>query len=1467
MFIREEKSSCGVGFVAHRGGLYSHQHLLKGLHGLKCMEHRGACGADQLTGDGAGIMTDIPFRMLGYAPGSVAVATIFIPVDPERQELALNVFQDTFNFMGLEILEYRDVPTDPTVLGEVARLTMPAIKHAIIKRPTHCRTDASFDKVLHNAKQHVRIKQKENGIIKEFFFTSLSATTIIYKALTPSHLLEHFYLDLQNPTYKTRFALFHRRFSTNTRTSWDKAQPFRLIGHNGEINTIASNRSWGYSREKSLGLQKDELLTHSQISDSGNLNEMVEALMYRSSIPNVEDILAIMMPPAHQNNAFYSFWSRAMEPWDGPAIILYSDGETIGARLDRNGFRPGRWATTEDIFYLSSEAGSFEIDESEIIAKGSLHAGSSVTVELNSGAIHFRDPSESRENEDAHYDPRLFKLSPLTQYPGPQYLKQKTLFTYTKEDVEIMLLPMIIQGKEPIGSMGDTARLAVFSEQPRSFFDYFYQQFAQVTNPSLDYLREKMVTALTVHLGTRPNIFEPKDLIPQEVAFEASSPVLSLVQMQYIEDLKNKHYNESRIRSRVFDMTFERNRGVEGFKEQIYFVTQDVLKAVNEGISIIILSDRQADYDHPPIPSLLMLRAVINGLNESGLRLRASIVVHSAEIKNSHHLATLIGFGAAAVCPYLALEIACYDNHPKLMNILTLQKEQNLIKAFEMGLLKIMAKSGISVVKSYQSSKRFTAVGLGPSLIESFFPGLTSPIGGLEVEELVEDILKQTEHSINPDYEKKLLHTYLYREHNKGLKGERHSMTAKRSKAAHQLLDDDNIELTERYQQYLQLGHEHEPVNIRHLFELNHSSHPLEMEQIQSRAEVLKTFGSGAMSFGAISAEAQRDIFLAMREIGGRCNSGEGGENPYYYSDGITATTKQVASGRFGVTAEYLICGEEIQIKIAQGAKPGEGGQLMKAKVNKDIAKARHSLENIDLISPPPLHDIYSIEDLKELIYELKQLKPDATVSVKLVSVANVGTIAVGVAKAGADVIYISGYDGGTGAATLTSMKHAGLPWEFGLIEAHEALIENNLRNQVILRTDGGLHTGKDIIIAAILGAEGFEFGKLLLIAEGCIMARVCEKNTCPRGIATHDPKFKARYSGSKEAIIKMLSYLAEEVRHHLSKMGVKSLTHLHGRTDLLKSNPLHQDLIQKRKLSLNGFLKPVLLQPSLIPYQNKIADISTLNQQILEDTQAPILQQDSIDLFYSIKTTDRATLATLSGKLAHLKHQSRFNSKIKPFNGKLKLTFRGSAGQGFGVFLTRGIEVHLFGEANDSVCKSMSGGKVIIRPHPGTRFRPGDNTIIGNCALYGATGGTLYVSGQAGDRFAIRNSGCTAVVEGAGLHACEYMTNGLVVILGKVSYNVGAGMTGGTLFLSGEQEDMINSEYLISQPLTRANESEIKALLDDYLNETGSLKAKFILRNWNEEKLKLKKYVPIGLATEIASGEVKVTKSIKGEL
>jgi glutamate synthase domain-containing protein 2/glutamate synthase domain-containing protein 1/glutamate synthase domain-containing protein 3 len=1375
------------------------------------MEHRGGVGPN-LIGDGAGIMTSIPYELFNREAETFAVAFIFCPQDPARRKTSLKVFEETFWQYGLKLLEYREVPINSKVISPKALKIMPHLVQAIIERPTHCRTLYSFERLLYQARQNTRTKEKENGINKEFFFSSLSPRNIVYKALCRGPDLREFYLDLKDPRFKTSFALFHRRFSTNTISTWDKTQPFRLIAHNGEINTIEGNRAWAITREKDLGLRTDELITHEGISDSGNLNGIAEGLRYRSSIPKLSETLAILIPPANTESSYYKFWSRGMEPWDGPAMIAFSDGKHIGARLDRNGFRPSRWQKTDDHFYLASEAGVFRADPEKVLSRGALSSGESVTVNILSGALSFLDAKDFPENKNVHFDPRAILLGKYGPTKiDPEILWKQKIFNFSKDEIDKIIIPMASTGKEPIGSMGDTASLAVLSLIPRSLFDFFYQHFAQVTNPPIDYIREKIVTDMKVFLGRKPNIFEAKDFIPLKQTLEIDGPVLSLGQL----DVLSK-YNDQDLHAHKINITFHRDSTLVQFNQRLNEIRDEAIHALRSGKSLLILSDRLISDEMLPIPSLLALTYLNSALNETGRRLRTSLILEVGDVRNPHQLACLISYGASSVCPYMAIETILNSTDPSLINIFPEEREIRFIKVMKEGVLKIMSKRGISVLRSYQGSKLFTPVGLGQDVLNKFFKGEKSIIGGYSLETLLQQIKNNSKENAE-----ELQNKFLYKEQASQKMGETHSLTSQLARLIHKMLNE--VSLEKSFEAFKNLTSEigSKPILIRHLLDFNKSNSQAKNKILMPVENILQTFGSGAMSFGAISAESQRDLILAFREINGRSNSGEGGENPYYYSDGITAKIKQIASGRFGVTAEYLVNGEEVQIKIAQGAKPGEGGQLMGVKVTEDIAKARFTTPGIDLISPAPQHDIYSIEDLKQLIYEIKELHSTLKVSVKLVSSENIGAIAVGVVKAGADIIQISGGDGGTGAATLLSMKHAGLPLEIGLIEVHRELVKNGLRDKVILRADGGFITGKDIVIAACLGADEFDFGKLVLVGQGCIMARICEKNTCPTGIATQSPKFKAFYKGNPEKVVRLLQCLALEVQEILSDIGVDSLKEIRGKNNRLKINEKHRDFIQERNLNLTYFTENYYDSEQTLDFPGESRSI--LNQQIILDLES------SSSLSYSIKNTDRAIPASLSGLYA-LKKAGLFEQHLPD---QTSLKFTGSAGQGFGVFNVSEVDITLEGEANDSVAKGMSGGKITIKSNlVNPNFIKEENSIIGNCALYGATGGTLFVHGKAGDRFAVRNSGAVAIVEGVGFHACEYMSGGLIWILGETKGNLGAGMSGGSIYTNKRNLKNINLDYIIQVPINPENTQVLITLGQTYLKETQSLVMKNLLED-----------------------------------
>ncbi len=1403
-----EKDSCGVGFLVSLKNERTHEILQEGLHALDCVEHRGGVGPDNI-GDGAGIMTSIPFELFNREPDTFAVAFILCPQDLEKRATSLRVFEETFRQFGLKVVEYREVPIDTQAISPTSIKIMPYLTQAIIERPAHCRTLYSFERLLYNARQSTRTKEKENGIYQEFFFNSLSPRNIIYKALCRSQDLKNFYLDLKNPKFKTNFALFHRRFSTNTISTWDKTQPFRLIAHNGEINTIEGNKAWAITREKDLGLVKDELITHEGISDSGNLNGIAEGLRYRSSIPKLSETMAILIPPANTNSDYYKFWSRGMEPWDGPAMVAYSDGKYIGARLDRNGFRPCRWQRTEDHFYLSSEAGVFRTTPDKILAKGALSSGESVTINVLSGALSFLDPKDFPENKDVRFDPRAI----LLDYCPPPLIKEdllekQKLFNFSKDEVDRLIMPMGVEGKEPLGSMGDTASIAILSNMPRSLFDFFYQDFAQVTNPPIDYIREKIVTDMRVFLGRKPNIFEAKDFIPLKPTLELAGPVISLGQMAKIAA-----YDEQDLRAYKIDITFDKDSTLEQFNQRLDDIREEAIMALRKGFSLLILSDRKASATRLPIPSLMAMAYLNIGLNNTGRRLRLSLILEVGDVRNPHQMACALSYGASSICPYMALETVLTSTDPRLAEVFPEDREKRFIKAMHDGVLRVMSKSGISVFRSYQGSKLFSPLGLGQEVLDKFFKGKKSIMGGYTLESLLQFIKNNGKIT-----EGELQSLFLFKEQASQKSGESHTLTSARSRLIHKMLEEDTLEKSYAAFKQITADVEAKPALLRHLLVPIKAKSPKDLQSVQKSEDILKTFGSGAMSFGAISAESQKDLILAFREVQGRSNSGEGGENPYYATEGIAASIKQIASGRFGVTAEYLVNGEEVQIKIAQGAKPGEGGQLMGVKVTEDIAKARFTIPGVDLISPAPQHDIYSIEDLKQLIFELKELHSKLKISVKLVAGENIGAISVGVVKAGADIIQISGGDGGTGAASLLSMKHAGLPLEIGLLEVHRSLVDSGLRDKVVLRVDGGFISGKDIVIAAALGGDEFDFGKLLLVGQGCIMARVCEKNTCPTGIATQSPKFKSFYKGNAPNVIRLLQCLALEVRDVLSEMGATSLKEIRGQNHLLKANETHQHILKERSINLSYFTES---------YTQKVGNLDFVGEARGELNQK--IKEAATTATYKIMSSDRAVPAGLAGLYA-LKGIGKSDKALPP---QVNLTFLGSAGQGFGVFNVKEINIRLEGEANDSVAKGMSGGQIVVTPNiMKSSFEKEKHSIIGNCALYGATGGTLFVDGKAGDRFAVRNSGATAIVEGVGFHACEYMSGGLIWILGATKGNLAAGMSGGVVYTLKTNIKNVNTDYVMQVPITLDDVATLKTVGESYRKETSSRVMANILDN-----------------------------------
>lgn len=1419
LFWNKESAHCGVGFIASRENKSSHRILSEGIEALNCLEHRGGGGRDPRSGDGAGIMTKIPFDFLGIEEGEVALASLFVSTSSVPRYKSLEIFRRTFAQLGLDIIDYRDVPTNQEALSEFSLHNAPRMIQAMIKRPKHCRSLESFESLLFHARVMTATNQDLENSRQDFFFASLSCRTVVYKVLGNGLTLKNFYPDLQDEKFTTNFCLFHRRFSTNTTSSWDKVQPFRVLAHNGEINTIEGNKTWAITREKDSGFRKGEVIQHKGNSDSGNLNSMVEALRFRSSIPHISEIMAILIPPAQGEKPYYKFWSRAMEPWDGPALISFCDGKRIGARLDRNGFRPCRWTETDEMLYLGSEDGIFPIEPKRVLRRGALNAGRSVTLNLYNGKVSFLDPSDYKEYVTAGFDSRLKYIERFdsTNFDRVANVAQQFgIFGLNKEEWNKLIIPMITTGKNAIGSMGDTSALPPLALFPRTLSQHFFQSFAQVTNPPLDYLREENVTDLSVYLGRRPNVFRPKELLPLKQALQLPGPVLTLYQMKRLKNIESELLHAS-LKVKIYDTTFEAAQGAESVRLRLKDLGKEILSDVRNGITIAIFSDCQSNVNRLPIDPLLILRTVHHVLDRNGLRLRCSLVFETGHIKNSHDLACLLSFGASATCPYLLLQAA--REYKVEEKVLGHQGELSLTKALEGGLLKIMSKMGISVLKSYKGSELFTPLGLSTPFLEEFFPLHRSLVEGASFEDLIHNQINRVQQIEDFDG---LKNNFYFKEKATDDKGENHSISSHRSRLVHQAIKEKNFE---KFLLFGELNTQRGPSVLRDLldYKKTESSAP----KIDDLHSILKTFGSGAMSFGALSALSQRDIFKAMKAVGGQSNSGEGGENPYYDKESITSSIKQIASGRFGVTGEYLINAQEIQIKMAQGAKPGEGGQLMGHKVSVEIAKARFAAPGIDLISPPPQHDIYSIEDLKQLIYELKQFNQTATVSVKLVSGKNIGQIAVGVVKAGADTIQISGNDGGTGAADLLSMKQAGLPVEIGLREVHLALVENNLRNRVTLRVDGSIRTGRDVVLLALMGGEQFDFGKMLLIAQGCVLARICEKNTCPVGITTHDPKFLARYTGSSEDIVTYLRFVAQDVQNILNQMGLSSFQEAFGRYDLLTVNAKFKDFLIEKNIKLDAFF--LESNWKLAPKIAVKVEVSQLNKKIFDDYQKA---GEHFEGQYSIKGQDRAVGAYLFGEMA--RSRSKIQKSYIPIKN-IHLRLKGEAGGGLGVLANELTRIELEGVANDFVGKSLNGGKIIITPFKDFPGRSEDNNSIGNSGLYGATGGTLFVRGRAGDRFGVRNSGAVAVVEGAGLHACEYMTRGECIILGEVLGNIGAGMTGGRIFLKRELSIHVNQDFLQETPLNEEARETLQKILQEYCAETQSALGFKALENINQ--------------------------------
>ena len=1485
LYRREfEHDACGVGMVANLSGEASHDIVEKGMTILKRLMHRGATGNDPETGDGAGLLMKIPYGFFGkiLAAKNAKSAKSEVPYGiamifgGEGEEAEI---EGVVKSEGCKVLGWRDVPTNPDAIGRDARAVMPRIRQLFIAaknakdaKESGGKEDSAFERRLYV------IRRQIEKATKKTYVCSCSARTIVYKGLLLATQIERFYPDLSDPDFVTPFAIVHQRYSTNTFPSWELAHPFRAIAHNGEINALKGNLNALAAREPSLAspLFGDELkkllpVVHAGQSDSASLDNMFELLVAAGR--DAPHAMMMLVPQAwgakyhmgHDVRAFYEYHSALMEPWDGPAALAFTDGKGLGATLDRNGLRPARWTLTKDgLFVLASETGVLDIPAESVARRGRVKPGAMLWLDLESHRLmedaevktFYARRRPYRRWVDENHIPvtGLFAEIVPSKAPGGAgaLAAQQRSFGYTLEDVELILRPMAETGHEPVGAMGNDAALACLRQGRFRLFDCFHQLFAQVTNPPIDPIREELVMSIMTYIGNQGNIL---DETPEHARLvKMTRPVLTDDEMRRIRNIPD-------FPAKTLSLFFGGS-----LKSALKRLAADALAAVKGGAKIVILSDRESlatkdtkDTEGKRIPSLLAVAAVNKSLADAGLRPSVGVIVESGEVCEVHHFAVLLGFGATAVNPWLALETvseigraglprsavettALHAVRPETAPYLA---TSNYVTAVCKGLMKIMSKMGISTLRSYRSAKIFEAVGLGPKLMAEYFEGVVSPVGGLELEDLEEMISRGGAKTLSVGGE--------YRAR-KG--GEEHLWTPQRLVDFREAVRNDDYVRFHRYTDDLDRASR---VTLRSQLEFkgdkasaaNHDS----VERVDS---IVKHFVGGAMSLGSLSPEAHETIALAMNGLGTMSNSGEGGENPERFGTDKNSAIKQVASGRFGVTIEYLRSAKDLQIKLAQGAKPGEGGQLPAHKVNEFVARLRHAKPGTPLISPPPHHDIYSIEDLAQLVYDLKCANPAARVSVKLVSEAGVGTIAAGVAKAHADVVVISGFDGGTGAAPLTSVKHTGLPWEPGLAEAHQTLVKNNLRHRVKLQVDGQLRTGRDIVIAAMLGADEFAFGTSMLVSLGCIQCRNCNLNCCPVGIATQKEELRCKFAGKPEHLQRYFRFLAEEVREVLASLGLKSLAEARGRTDLLKAVDGSRfdfgDVLAQRRGDAE-------IGNDLSDPRNLCASVSLCDENYDFHELIPAVEKGETELKRAIANRDRSVGAALSGWLVS-NHEPAYAKAPAGKPNHLTINFTGVAGQSFGAFLAKGVEFNLVGEANDYVGKSLSGGVITIRPqvqppnHLTTQppnqpaFRPEDNVIAGNVIAYGATSGAIYVNGQAGERFGIRNSGATLVAEGVGDHGCEYMTGGTAVVLGPVGVNFAAGMTGGVAYVYDEKGDMdlncnLDSVDLFPVEAGSADEKELLALIDEHISRTGSPKAKRLVAGWADVRPYFTKVLP----------------------
>jgi glutamate synthase (NADPH/NADH) large chain len=1470
-----EHDACGVGMVADLNGRKSHDIIVKALTVLRNLDHRGAKGAEPDDGDGAGILTQLPdalFReVTGFAlpePGAYAAGIAFLPTDGAERAEAVATIERIADEEGLTVLGWRELPFDPEFCGPTARAVMPLFAQLFLSARSGAR-DLELDRIVFCARERM---EQDTGV----YFPSLSSRTIVYKGMLTTPQLEPFFPDLSDRRYSTAIALVHSRFSTNTFPAWELAHPYRFIAHNGEINTVKGNRNWMRARE---ALLKSDLLPGDlsrifpvidmEASDTASFDECLELLhLGGRSLPHS---VLMMIPEAWENHtemdperrAFYEFHSTLMEAWDGPASVTFTDGTVVGAVLDRNGLRPGRFWVTEDGFVvLASEAGVLDIESSKVVRKGRLQPGKIFLVDTAQGRIVEDDEIKAelaREHPYAEWlrdglvrfgelpERELRVVEELHEGDLPSHetlVKRQQVFGYTNEELKIILAPMAENGAEPIGSMGTDTPLAALSDRPRQLFDYFKQLFAQVTNPPLDAIREELVTSLQSTLGTEGNLLEPGPDSCRRLVLP--TPILDneeLAKIIHINDDGDRPDFQPYVVSGLYDVT----GGSEALRHRLEEICADVSAAIRDGARLLVLSDRGATADQAPIPSLLLTGAVHHHLIREKTRTQVGLVVETADARECHHMALLIGYGASAVNPYLAIETVEDLVATGVLEVEPAKAVRNLVKAYGKGVLKIMSKMGVSTVASYTGAQIFESVGLGEEVIAECFTGTTSRLGGVGFDVLAEEVA-QRHHRAFPPGGNELPHRTLEvgGEYQWRREGEPHLFDPE---TVFKLQHATRSRRYEVFKEYTELVDEQAQrrMTLRGLFKLREGVRPpVPIEEVEPASEIVKRFSTGAMSYGSISAEAHETLAIAMNRLGGKSNTGEGGEDPERYvpdanGDLRRSAIKQVASGRFGVTSEYLTNADDLQIKMAQGAKPGEGGQLPGHKVYPWIAKTRYSTPGVGLISPPPHHDIYSIEDLAQLIHDLKNANPAARVHVKLVAEVGVGTVAAGVSKAHADVVLISGHDGGTGASPLTSIKHAGAPWELGLAETQQTLLLNGLRDRIVVQTDGQMKTGRDVVIAALLGAEEYGFATAPLVVSGCVMMRVCHLDTCPVGVATQNPELRKKFNGKPEFVVNFFEFIAEEVREYLAALGFRSLEEAIGQVGLLDTA---EAVDHWKAAGLD--LGPILHRPDLpdgaalhrVTEQDHGLE-KALDNTLIQLAEGAIDYGDPVTLEMPIRNVNR-TVGTMLG------HEvtKKWGGEGLP-DDTIDVTFTGSAGNSFAAFVPRGITLRLVGDANDYVGKGLSGGRITVRPPADAPFKAEEQITAGNVMLYGATSGEAFVRGVVGERFCVRNSGATAVVEGVGDHGCEYMTGGRAIILGPTGRNFAAGMSGGIAYVLDLRSERLNTEMVDLDPLDDDDRAYLRDIVERHHTETGSTVAAALLADWDTAAGRFSKVMP----------------------